>query len=143
MGVFRDAFERVMELEGFQLTPVNGAPEIWDFRNPGSELRGRLLDVASYLHSAPVALNTAGRAYMITRQSFTLALLFPGMPKRMRLNETRHKELSLERKRLFPASWPPEMVSRVVRARFRNTIILDEAFLLEQIGLRAPHQSPQ
>lgn len=139
LGVFRDAFERVMELRGFELTPVNGAPEIWNFRSAESGLRGRLLDVASYLDPEPVSLNTTGRAYMITRQDYTLALLFPGAPSRMRLNETRHTVVPPERMPSLPALWPREMIARVIRTRFRNTVILNEAFLLEQIGLRAPH----
>ena len=138
LGVFRDAFERVVELKGFQLTPVNGAPEIWNFNSAESGLRGRLLDVVSYLAPEPVSLNTEGRAYMITRQDYTLALVFPGAPTRLRLNEVRHTVVDLQRKQPFPAHWPREMVGSVIRYRLRNTILLNDAFLLEQIGLRAP-----
>ena len=138
LGVFREAFDRVMELEGFELAPVNGAPEVWEFRNPETGQRGRLLNVSGYLHPDPVALTTKGRTYMITRQDFTLALLFPGAPWRLRLNQTRHKPVALDGRLPYPAEWPREMVTRVIRARFRNIVILNEPFLLEQIGLRAP-----
>ncbi|HKI98494.1 MAG TPA: hypothetical protein VKB51_08495 [bacterium] len=138
LGIYREAFDRVMELQGFELTPVPEAPEVWEFRNPDEALHGRLLNVAGYLHPDPVALTTKGRAYMITRQNFTLALLFPGSPWRLHLNRTRYKLISQERSMLYPVEWPREMVTRVIRTRFRNLVILNEAFLLQQIGLRAP-----
>lgn len=138
LGVFREAFDRVMELEGFELMPVAGAPEVWEFRNLASGQRGRLLNVAAFLHPDPVALTTRGRTYMITRQDFTLALLFPGASWRLRLNQTRHKTLALDGRPLFPDQWPRELVSRVIRARFRTIVILNESFLLQQIGLRSP-----
>lgn len=138
LGVFREAFDRVLELEGFELTPVNAAPEVWEFRSAEAAIRGRLLNVAGYLHPDPVALTTKGRTYMITRQDFTLALLLPGAPWRLRLNQTRHKPVPVDGRPPYPADWPREMVTRVIRTRFRNIIILNESFLLEQIGLRAP-----
>jgi hypothetical protein len=138
LGVFREAFDRVVELEGFELTPAAGAPEVWEFRNPAAALRGRLLNVPGYLHPDPVALTTKGRAYLITRQDFTLALLFPGAPWRVALNRTRHKAVALDGRLPYPGEWPREMVTRVIRARFRTIVILDESFLLQQIGLRAP-----
>ena len=138
LGIFREAFDRVMELAGFELTPVAGAPEIWEFRDPGSPLHGRLLNVAGYLHPDPVALTTRGRAYMITRQEFTLALLFPGAPWRLHLNRARHKPVALEGRLPYPGEWPRELVTRAIRLRFRTIVILDESYLLQQIGLRAP-----
>jgi hypothetical protein len=138
LGLFREAFDRVLELEGFELTPVAGAPEVWEFRNPEAGLRGRLLNVAGYLHPEPVRLSTRGRAYLITRQDFTLALQFPGLPWRLHLNRTRHKPVALEGRLPYPDDWPRELVMRAIRVRFRTIVILDEAFLLQQIGLRAP-----
>jgi hypothetical protein len=138
LGLPRDAFERVSELGGFQLTPVNGVPEVWDFRGPATSLRGRLLDVSAHLYGDPVALTSKGRAYMITRQDFTLALMLPGAPWRLRLNETRHKQAPPGARTRLPPAWPPELVTRVIRARFREIVVLNEQFLLEQIGLRAP-----
>jgi hypothetical protein len=139
LGVYREAFDRVMELQGFELVPLAEAPEVWGFRNAAAALRGRLLNVAAYLHAGPVALTTRGRAYLITRQDFTLALLFPGAPWRVNLNRARHKPVALEGHLPYPESWPRELVTRVIRTRFRNVVILNEAFLLQQIGLRAPH----
>jgi hypothetical protein len=138
LGIFREAFDRVMELEGFELTPVAQAPEVWEFSNPGAALRGRLLNIAAYLHPGPVALTTRGRAYLITRQNFTLALLLPGSPWRLHLNRTRYKPVALDGRLPYPEDWPRELVSQVIRTRFRTVAILDEAFLLQQIGLRPP-----
>ena len=138
LGIFREAFDRVLELEGFQLTPVVNTPEVWEFRNPALSLHGRLLNVAGFLHPDPVALNTKGRAYLITRQDFTLALLFQGAPWHLQLNRTRHKAMAVEGRLPYPERWPGELVTRVIRARFRTIVILDEAYLLQQIGLRGP-----
>jgi len=139
LGIYREPFDRVMELGGLELKPVNGAPEVWEFRDPASPLHGRLLNVEGFLHPDPVALTTRGRAYMVTRQDFTLALLLPGAPWRLQLARTRHKPVALEGALPYPGEWPRELVSRVIRARFRTIVILDEAYLLQQIGLRAPH----
>lgn len=138
LGIFRDPFDRVVELEGFVLTPVQGRSEIWEFKNPVTGQRGRLLNVGGYLGDEPVSLNTEGRAYMITRQDFTLALLFPGTPRRIKLNQTRYKIVPGDtgKKSLSPFNWPGELVARVIRLRFRNIFILEEEFLLRQIGLR-------
>jgi len=137
LGVYREPFTRVMELTDLELISVEGASEIWRFRQTAGGLRGRLIDVVGYLHDDPISLNGHGRTYMVTRQDYTLALLFPGSPFQINLNEARHKELNKEEKTYFPSSWPPEMVSRVIRYKWKNIIILDEAFLLKQIGLRA------
>ena len=136
LGVFRDRFDRVVELQGFELTPVEGASEVWNFRNPLSGQRGRLLNVKGYLDDAPISLTTRGRAYMITRQDYTLALLFPGAPRRIKLNQARYKVLDVNAKPRYPRHWPTGLVTRVIRMRLRNIIILDESFLLRQIGLR-------
>ena len=136
LGVFRDRFDRVVELQGFELTPVQGTSEVWNFRNPLSGQRGRLLNVAGYLDDAPISLTTWGRAYMITRQDYTLALLFPGAPRRIKLNQARYKVLDVNTKPPYPRHWPTGLVTRVIRLRLRNIIILDESFLLRQIGLR-------
>ena len=139
LGIFREAFDRVLELRGFQLTPVPDVPEVWNFRVPEPALRGRLLDIAAFLRPDPVALTTKGRTYLITRQDYTLALLLPGAPWRLNLSRTRHKPVALDGRLPYPDTWPRELVTRVIRARFRTVVILDEAFLLQQIGLRAPH----
>jgi len=136
LGVYREPFTRVMELTALELIPVEGTSEIWGFRRKGEGLRGRLIDVVGYLHDDPISLNGQGRTYMITRQDYTLALLFPGTPTQINLNEIRHKELKKEETSTYPAEWPQETVSRVIRYKWNNIIILDEAYLLKQIGLR-------
>lgn len=137
VGLFRDPFERVMELEGFELTPTQQASEVWEFRHLASGLRGRLLNVESYLEDRPLSLTVKGRTYMITRQDFTLALLLPGRPRRIKLSETRYKVVSGRNSRNpFPVNWPEDAVNRVIRHRFRTITILEEGFLLRHIGLR-------
>lgn len=138
IGVYRETFDRVTELDGFELTPVGDTSDTWEFRNPMTGQRGRLLDVDGHLSDDPIAINTRGRAYMITRQDFTLALLFPGNPQRIRLNESRYKVLHPEasRRPLFPPEWPEGLVAKVIRMRLRKILILEEIFLLKQIGLR-------
>lgn len=137
LGIFREPFERVQALHGLELRPVVEQPECWDFHNPVSGERGRLLSMSAYLSSDPIALNTQGRSYMVTRQDFTLALLFPGAPKRIKLNETRHTIIVGSRRPTYPEEWPKGVVQQVIRLRFRTIVILDEVFLLRQIGLRA------
>ncbi len=137
LGIFREPFERVQALHGLELRPVEAQPECWDFNNPLSGERGRLLSMGAFLSTAPITLNTQGRAYMVTRQDYTLALLFPGAPKRIKLNETRHTILVGSRGSPYPQEWPEGLVQQVIRLRFRTIVILDEVFLLRQIGLRA------
>ena len=91
VGIFRDPFEKVMELDGFELTPTENASEIWEFAHRDSGVKGRLLNVEGFLGNEPMSLTTRGRAYMITRQNFTLALLFPGSHRRLKLSEARFK----------------------------------------------------
>ena len=136
LGIFREPFERVMEFKGFEISQVEGATEVWNFRNSASGQKGRLLNVNGFLNEALNSISTQGRAYMITRQEFTLALFFPGKPRRIKLNQSRYKTVPIEEKKPIPPHWPREMVTRVIRLRFSNIFILDESFLLQQIGLR-------
>ncbi len=136
LGLFRESFDRVVELAGFELTPVEGVAEVWNFRGPRSGQRGRLIDVSGFLFEVPVALTTRGRAYMITRQDFTLALLLPGAPQRLKLTDIKYSVVQPRRRRPYPEQWPAELVTRVIRYRWHNIVILNEAYLLRQIGLR-------
>ena len=136
VGIFREPFDLVETLTGYELTPVDGQPEQWTFRNPQTGRRGRMLDMGGFLSQEPIALNTEARAYLITRQDFTLALIFPGKPRRIHLNQSRYTVLEKPEKAGFPSHWPPDMFGRVIRMRFKNIALLNEAFLLEQIGLR-------
>jgi hypothetical protein len=138
LGIYRDPFDRVVELGGVELTPGEGAGEVWEFRNLKTGQRGRLLDVSGFLSDGPMALSTKGRAYTVTRQDFSLALLFPGAPRRIRMNSARFRVLEGDKRPALPAHWPGEMITRVIRVRYRTIVILDEVFLLRQIGLRGP-----
>ena len=139
LGVLREAFDWVEVLQGYELSPVSEHPEQWSFQNRQSGRKGRLLDMGGYLSADPIALNTQARAYMTTRQDFSLALLFPGSPKRIRLNETKYTQVPQRQKVGLPEEWPTEMVRDIIKVRFRHICILDDAFLLQQIGLRHVH----
>jgi len=56
----------------------------------------------------------------------------------MWLNQSNYKVLPKDTPNLCPEEWPREMVARIIRARFRTVLVLNEAFLLEKIGLRPP-----
>lgn len=136
LGIFRDEFDRVVGLEGCEFSLDPGEAEIWKFRHMGASLHGRLLNVEAFLHPGLTALSTRGLAYMVTRQDFTLALWFPGNPRRLNLDRTRYKPVVPNGRPLYPEQWPKELVSEVIRTRFRTICILSASFLLQQIGLR-------
>ena len=136
LGIHREPFYRVASLTGLELRPVEGTSEVWQFRQPSGGLQGRLIDVTGYLHDKPIEFGGDGKTYMVTRQDFTLALLFSGNPWRINLNEVRYKELELNPGKFFPSDWPAGLVSRVIRHKWRNILVLNESFLLKQIGLR-------
>ena len=142
VGIFRESFERVMELDGFELTPSGEVHEIWNFTNALSGLRGRLINVDGFLGDSPLTLTTRGRAYLVTRQDFTLGLLMPGAPRRLKLSEIRYRVLpDKEQRAALPLLWPVDAVDRVIRHHFRNIIILEDRYFLEQIGLRGKVES--
>lgn len=142
VGIFRESFEQVMKLDGFELTPSGEVHEIWNFTNSISGLRGRLINVDGYLGDSPLTLTTRGRAYLVTRQDFTLGLLFPEAPRHLKLSEIRYRVLpDKEQRAALPLLWPVDAVDRVIRHRFRNIIILEDGFFLEQIGLRGKVES--
>ncbi|MEE8396228.1 MAG: hypothetical protein V3S29_09250 [bacterium] len=137
LGVYREPFDRVVDITGFTLWPVAGSNFVWDFQHPGTLERGRLLHVEGFLKGGSVALNHRGQAYVVTRQDFSLALLFPSTPRRISLGGGNYKILPKDSKKAFPAGWPRALISQIVRARFRTVVIINEAFLLEKIGLRS------
>lgn len=136
LGLYRDAFDEVASLSGFKLAPIEGVREIWNFKSLNSGKRGRMMDISGYLSDEPISLNAKGTAYMITRQDYTLALLLPPALGRLNMNEARYKVMDNPRKTPFPATWSKEMVAKVIRHKWKNIIILDEAYLLGRIGLR-------
>jgi hypothetical protein len=127
-----------MELSGFRLKPVERSNCIWEFQHAESNEKGRLLHVEGFLSDGLLSMSVKGTAYMITRQDFTLALLFSSPARTMWLSQANYKVLSKDDPKVCPAEWPKEMIARVIRARFRTVVVLDEAFLLEKIGLRPP-----
>ena len=138
LGIIRTPFDRVMEVSGFSVRPVEGDASVWDFHHTASGEKGRLLHMEGFLGKRPVAVNGRGQAYLITRQGFTLALMFPSAPRRMKLNQANFKVLPPIAGKHYPQAWPAEMVSKVIRSRFRTIVLLDEAYLLKKIGLREP-----
>ncbi|MBI3993982.1 MAG: hypothetical protein HY342_11965 [Candidatus Lambdaproteobacteria bacterium] len=136
LGVFREPFDRVGELAGYSVRAVAGNPTCWEFSNPETNEHGRLLDVMGLLCGQHVKLSSNAMAYMVTRQGYTLALLFPGSPRRIRLNLVRFRILKEEKEFAYPEEWPRELIARVIKVRFRQVVIINENFLLSQIGLR-------
>ena len=135
VGIFREPFEKVRELNGLMLRPVDETDVCWDFTHAESGDRGRMLDVTGMLHGAHVTLSSGGLAYMITRQGYTLALLMPPAPRRIRLNKVRFRKVDRDKAKI-PEGWPPDIIARVINYRFRNIALIDETFLLSQIGMR-------
>ena len=136
LGVFREPFDRVGELAGYSVRAVADNPTCWEFSNKETNEHGRLLDVTGLLCGKHVKLTSKGMAYMVTRQGFTLALLFPGAPRKIRLNAVRFSILKEEKNFAYPQDWPREMIARVIKVRFRHVVIINEKYLLSQIGLR-------
>ena len=137
LGIFRESFDRVAELPSLNLRPVEESICIWEFDCPQTGERGRLMDVDGFLSNGRVSLSVAGMAYLITRQGFTLALLFPAHPRRVRLTETNYKILPNEDRNAMPPHLPRDLISQVIRHRFRKILIVDQTYLLSKIGLRA------
>ncbi len=137
LGLFREAFDQVVSLEGILLRPSEDSSVIWGYENPFSGERGRMLDVEGFLGTGPVSLSFRGLVYTITRQGFTLALAFPAEPKRVQLNRTRHRVLSRREDLPLPSAWPEELIQNRIRLRFRRVAVLDEQYLLREIGLRS------
>ena len=138
LGLYRDSFDRVVELSGFQLQPVQGSGYIWEFQHPPSNERGRLLHVEGFLRDSGMAMSVKGTAYLVTRQDFTLALAFPTSPRSLWLTDGKYKVIPKDEERAYPSAWPHEMVAKIVRSRFRKVVIIDESYLLRMIGLRTP-----
>ncbi len=138
IGLYRTAFDKIVNLSGFEIRPADQSGCVWEFQRPDSGGPGRLLHVEAFLSGGGVTMSVEGTAYMITRQHFTLALAFPSAPRNMWLNESNHKVLPKDDESSLPPGWPPELVAKVIRSRFRRVVIIDESFLLRKIGLRAP-----
>lgn len=138
LGIYRAQFDRIVELGGIRIQPTDETGCIWKFAHPDSGERGRLLHVEGYLGGNGVVMSGRGMAYLITRQRFALALAFPSAPRTMWLTDANHKKLPRDDESLLPGGWPQEMIKSVIRLRFRKILIIDEAYLLRQIGLRSP-----
>lgn len=134
LGIFRDAFHQVFFLEGQTLTPVKGEPFIWNFKKSGE--RGRILDVEGYLRNKQLPLALGRMGYSITRQGFTLVLLFSEAMETLNLNTHTYKVLEIPEEKIWPNAWPSEMLVQVIRHRFKKVAVADETALLKIIGLR-------
>jgi len=130
LGVAREAFDRVVNLSGFQLRPTD-QPYLWDFRHSHGGERGRLLHVEGFLGGTSIALLPGSQAYLVEHKGKTRGLLFPPTPKRMRVNYEAHRVVPLEKLKGFPSHWPKQLVSKVLRVRIRDLVLLDQAFLLD------------
>lgn len=142
LGMYRSPFDKIIDLGGIQIEPADRSGYVWKFDHPGSGEKGRLLHMEGYLSERGVVISGRGMAYMITRQHYTLALAFASSPRRMWLTDSNHKILPREDVSFLPPEWPREMIKKVIRLHFRKIVIIDESFLLRQIGLRSP-DSPQ
>ena len=135
LGIYPQAFDQVSMISGMQVQPVEDSQVVWDFRFPRLGKRGRLLDTVGLLEDDEIQLSTQAVAYMITRQSYTLALLMPGTPQQYKLAVDAIKPLNLDQLHL-PSHWPEDIFSQAMRFHMRKIALLDEQKLLTQIGLR-------
>lgn len=142
LGMYRSPFDKIVDLGGILIEPADQSGNVWKFAHPASGEKGRLLHVEGYLGERGVVMSGRGMAYIITRQHFALALAFPSPPRGIWLTDANHKVLPRDDVSFLPSEWPRGMIKKVIRLRFRKIIIIDESFLLRQIGLRSP-DSPQ
>ncbi len=133
LGIFREPFDRVGELAGYLVRPVAEQPTCWDFSHPDSAEHGRLLDVTGLLSGRHVSVSSSAVAYMVTRNGYTQALLFPPAPRRIKLNRVRFRIVKEQKEFAYPPEWPRDLIARVIRVWFRDIIIINENFLLSQI----------
>ena len=137
LAVNRETFDQVTDLSGFQFRPT-GEHYLWDFQHSGSGHKGRLLHVEGFLGVPSIALQPNGQAYLVNLKGKTLALLFPGPPKRMKLVPAHHRTVPIEKFKGLPPGWPREIVEKVLRVRLRDLVLINEFFLLETAQQKQP-----
>jgi hypothetical protein len=130
-----EAFRRILRPTGCRLDPMEGFPVVWRYTDSQDGRTGVVLNVPGLLNGGAMSISSRGWLYEAERDGGYAALFLPGSPKRMRLNETRHKVLTPETSRgpLFPPEWPKEAVLRVVRVRFSTIVVLNADYLLSQV----------
>jgi len=134
VGLFREPFDRVAPLAGFQLRPANDDHTIWTFNDPENGMEGRLLNVAGFLMGQHVQLSADGLAYLVRDHGRMLALHLPPHPKRLKLTEANYKVVQAkEGQPLYPDAWPKGLVVRVIRSWLYRVAILDEKYLLARL----------
>jgi hypothetical protein len=138
VGLFREPFDQVIGLEGFQLRPRADSSIIWHFESAGRSERGLLLDVRGYLSETRAALSAKSLAYLVKRPGATLALALPPDPRRIRLSLTRYREIEREGDLVYPAEWPKAMILQKIRFRLTRVLILDERFFLDLLDAIGP-----
>ena len=129
------AFQRVVKPADCRLEPTDGFPVLWRYTDEKERRSGVVLNVPGLLNGGTMSISARGWIYETQRDGGYVALFMPGNPRRLALESTRHKVVAQESSRvpLYPATWPKGAVQQVVRAKFANIVILDTAFLLEQV----------
>jgi hypothetical protein len=139
------AFQRVVKPSDCRLDPMEGFPVLWRYTDEKERRSGVVLNVPGLLNGGAMSISTRGWIYETQRDGGYVALFMPGNPKRMRLEETRHKVMDAESSRtpLYPAAWPKGAVRQVVRAKFSTIVILNDAYLLEQVPRQGAPPAPE
>ena len=137
LAVHRESFDQVTDLAGYQLRPT-AEPFLWDFQHNRSGNKGKLLHVEGFLGGSSIALQPHGQAYLVAMKGKTLGLLFPGVPKRMKLIPSHYRAIALEKYKGLPQDWPREIAEKILRVRMRELIFLNEFFLLDIAQQKTP-----
>ena len=137
LAVNRESFDQVTDLKGFHLRPT-ASSYLWDFQHGPSGNKGRLLHVEGFLGGPTISLQPSGQAYLVSLKGKTLALLFPGQPKRLKLVLSHYRAIPLEKFKGLPPAWPPEIADKIFRVRLRDLVIMNEYYLLETMQQKQP-----
>ena len=134
LGIFREPFDRVIPLDGFQLRPLGSALTIWNFQHPATGAQGRLMDVAGFLQEDHVMLSDRGLAYMVREHGRMLALMLPRAPRKIKLTQANYKMVPhKDEEHMCPDNWPRGLVGRVIRNWMQVVVIVDEKYLLSRL----------
>ncbi len=136
LGIFREPFDRVAYLSGFQLKPADADLTVWTFKDAATGMQGRLLDVAGYLQQDHMVLSSGGMTYMVRDHGRMLGLLLPADPRKIKLTQVNFTVLPQKNEAAaYPPHWPRGLVLRVIRNWLHNVVIIDEKYLLARLTL--------